>query len=58
MKKLFFLFMIIALAFTSVLCPGKRDGEDATQGDAVEEGAHESEAPEAPSEGGQGNDGL
>ena len=53
MKKIFFLLIIATLAFTTLLCPGK-GGEDATQGDAVEEGADESGAAETPSEGGQG----
>ena len=49
MKKFSFLFMIIALAFTTLLCPGKQ-GDDATQGDAVEEGAEESSAEESGAE--------
>ena len=54
MKKLFFLLMIVTLAFTTLLCPGKQGGDDATQ-DGVEEGAEEGGAAETPNEGGQGN---
>ena len=51
MKKVSFLFMIVALAFTTLLCPGKQ-GDEATEGDAIEEGAEESGTEEAPAQDG------